>query len=103
MIKGIRDIAPLLACHFVDIESDKAALEKNKKLVNANAQRLGLYHKYLGLLHDSWFIKATLTPDRFSIILNEFTTHVFSDVIVDRKKLNIEHDKLVFLSSWILK
>src|SRR5690606_29598361 len=81
---------------FVDLEIDATTFEKNNKLVADNAQRLGLYHKYLGLLHDSWFIETNITTDQFSITLNDFTTHVFSDVIVDKKKLNIDHDKLVF-------
>lgn len=96
MRRNIQDIAPLLANHFVDVESDSSTFEKNYKLVADNAKRLGLYHKYLGLLHDSWFIKTNLTADKFSITLNDFTIHVFSDVIVDKKKLGINHDKLVF-------
>jgi len=96
MTRNIQDIAPLLADHFVDIESDARTLEDNNKLVADNAKRLGLYHKYLGLLHDSWFIDTNITADKFSITLNDFTTHVFSDVIVDKKNLNIDHHKLVF-------
>jgi hypothetical protein len=56
MTSNIQSIAPLLADHFVDFESDKKTLKDNYKLVADNAQRLGLYHKYLGLLHDSWLI-----------------------------------------------
>jgi hypothetical protein len=96
MTRNIQNIAPLLADHFVDIESDTTTFEENNKLVADNAQRLGLYHKYLGLLHDSLFIQTNITADKFSITLNDFTTHVFSDVIVDKKKLNIDHNKLVF-------
>ena len=96
MTSNIQDIAPLLADHFVDIEIDATTFEENKKMVEDNAQRLGLYHKYLGLLHDSWFIKTNNTGDKFSITLNDFTTHVFSDVIIDKKKLNIDHNKLIF-------
>lgn len=96
MTRNIQDIAPLLADHFLDIEIDTKTLEKNNKLVTDNAQRLGLYHKYLRLLHDSWFIKTKITEDKFSITLNDFTTHVFSEVIVDKKNLDLDHDKLVF-------
>jgi hypothetical protein len=96
MTRNIQDIAPLLADHFVDIESDATTFEKNNKLVSDNSKRLGLYHKYLGLLHDSWFIKTNSTVDKLSITLNDFTIRVFSDVIVDKKKLDIDHDKLVF-------
>ncbi len=96
MTRNIQDIAPLLADHFVDVETNATVLKKNNKLVTANEQRLGLFYKYLGRLHDSWFIKTNITADKFSVILNDFTTHVFSDVIVDKKKLNIDHDKLIF-------
>jgi hypothetical protein len=96
MTRNIKDIAPLLADIFVDFESDVTTFDKNNKLVSENSQALGLYHKYLGLLHDSWFITTTITANKFSIILNDFTTHVFADVIVDRKKLIIDHDTLVF-------
>jgi hypothetical protein len=41
-------------------------------------------------------IKTNITSDKFSTTLNDFTTHVFSNVIVDKKKLDIAHDKLVF-------
>lgn len=96
MTKNIQDIAPLLAYHFMHIENDATALDENNKLLAENSKRLGLYHKYLGLLHDSWFIKTNITDDIFSITLNDFATHVFSDVMVDKKKLKIDHDKLVF-------
>src|SRR5690606_26146787 len=76
MTRNIQDIAPLLADHFVDFESDVKTFEENNKLVADNAQRLGLYHKYLGLLHDSWNIKTNITTDKFSITLNEFTTQI---------------------------
>jgi hypothetical protein len=96
MRKKIQHISPLLADHFVDTEIDTMTIERNKKLVTDNADRLGQYYKYLGLLHDSWLIKTNITANRFSIILNDFTTHVFSDVIVERKKIKIDHEKLVF-------
>ena len=96
MTRNIQDIALLLADHFIDIEIDDKVFEENNKLVEENAQRLGLYYKYLGLLHDSWFINSNITENKFSITLNDFTTHVFSDVIVDKKKIEIEHSKLVF-------
>src|SRR5690606_14587107 len=96
MTRNIQDIAPLLADHFVDFESDVKTLEENNKLVADNAQRLGLYHKYLGLLHDRSNIKTNNTTVRYSTTLHEFTTHVFSNVIVDKKKIKIDHHNLVF-------
>ncbi|MEO6285374.1 MAG: hypothetical protein ABIN80_09450 [Dyadobacter sp.] len=96
MTKNIINVAPLLADHFVDIEIDANTFEENEKLVTENAHRLGLYYKYLGLLHDSWFIGTKITANKLTIKLNDFTTHVFSEVIVDKKKLDIDHEKLVF-------
>ncbi|MEJ7643431.1 MAG: hypothetical protein WKF87_02445 [Chryseolinea sp.] len=96
MATKIQDVAPLLADHFVDIEISTTTFKKNETLIHDNAQLLGLYRKYLGLLHDCWFINTKISDDQFSITLNDFTTHVFSDVIVEKKKLNIKHDKLVF-------
>lgn len=65
-------------------------------MVRINESRLGLYHKYIGHLHDSWILKTELTRDKFSLFLNDFATHVFADVIVAEKGLEIEHDKLIF-------
>lgn len=96
MSSKIQDIAPILADQFIDIEADQQGLKLNKILIDDNAIRLGLYYKYLGLLHDSWFIQSNIFDDKYTIILNDFTTHVFADVIVDRKGLNINHDKLIF-------
>lgn len=96
MKKRIQDLAPLLADDFVDFEANTKTRKKYLKLVTDNSHRLGGYKKYLGLLHDSWIIRTNVTKENFSITLNDFTTHVFSDVIVERQKLKIEHDKLVF-------
>ncbi len=96
MKNRIQDLAPLLADDFIDFEVNSKTRKKYSKLIDENSQRLGLYHKYLGLLNDSRFVKTNITSDKFSITLNDFTTHVFSDVIVDKNKLGIDHDKLVF-------
>jgi len=96
MPRNIKEIAPVLAYYIVDIENEALTFDENNNLIAANIQRLGLFHKYLELLHDSQIIKINITADTFSITLNDFTTHVFSDVIVEKKKLDIEHEKLVF-------
>lgn len=96
MLLTIQKLAPLLACHVVDVEIDQQTVNYYWKLVEDCAPRLGLYHKYWGLLHDSWFISSKITKRKFSIRLNDFTTHVFSDVVVARNGLKIDHDNLVF-------
>jgi hypothetical protein len=96
MTKNIQDVVPLLADIFLDLEADSTLFNRNQKLVSDNSKRIGLYYKYLGLLHDSWVLKTNITSDKFSITLNDFTTHVFADAIIEKHSLNIEHDKLVF-------
>lgn len=93
MKNRIQDIAPLLAEDFIDFDINR---EKQIQLATDNSQRLGLLKKYLGLLHDSSIIRSNASNDKFSITLNDFTTHVFADVIVNRQKLKIKHAKLVF-------
>jgi hypothetical protein len=96
MTRKIQELAPLLADNFVDYETEQATFENNEKIVNDNISRLGHFHKYLGRLHDSWVLETNLTADKFSIILNDFTTHVFADALIDKKKIEIDHDKLIF-------
>ena len=96
MRNQIQNIAPLLADDFVDFEVNKKTRKEYLKLITDNSNQLGLYQKYLGVLHDSWVINTNITQDIFSITLNDFTTHVFADVINDKQKLKINHDKLVF-------
>lgn len=96
MKNRIQDIAPFLASAFVDFEVNTKTKKEYLKLVTDNSHRLGVYGKYLGLLHDSWVIQTDVTKEKMSITLNDFTTHVFADVINSRQKLKIKHDKLVF-------
>jgi hypothetical protein len=95
--KNILTVAPFLADEFVDIDEPTFDNSTYEKLLQDNQQRLGLFGKYLvGLLHDSWVIDIKQTDNLFSVLLNDFSTHVFADAIIDKKKLTIEHDKLVF-------
>jgi hypothetical protein len=96
MKRKIQDIAPLLADHFLDVEIKTSTFEIYNSFLSKNAHRIGIYYKYLGVLHDSWFIDSVFSDSNFSIILNDFTTHVFSDVIIEKKNLFIEHEKLIF-------
>ena len=96
MTRKIQDLAPLLADNFLDFDTEKTLHENNQKLVADNVSLFGLFHKYLGRLHDSWVLETSITPEKFSITLNDFTTHVFADTIVEKKNLKIDHDKLVF-------
>lgn len=95
MNKNIQSIAPLLAAHFVDDE-DSEIYEIHTELINKNELRIGLFKKYIGSLSDSWILKTEIAQRKFSILLNDFATHVFADAIIERKGLKIDHDKLIF-------
>jgi hypothetical protein len=97
--KNIMLAAPLLARYFIDFEESVLNIpnKKYKILLNKNKHRLGLLSKYLDCkLHDSWVLKIKKTKNNYSIFLNDFSTHVFADALIERKGLKIDHDKLVF-------
>jgi len=95
--RNIQTIAPFLADNFVDLEEPIFDRDEYSKMLKHNSARLGLFEKYLICkLHDSWVIELTHDLDSLKITLNDFSTHVFADAIVERKKINIPHDKLVF-------
>ena len=96
MTQNIQDKAALLAYHILDQEMDSAFLEKNNVLIAENTHKLGNYSKYLGRLHDSCILQTEISENHFLMVLNDFATHVFSDVLVEKKQLNIDHKKLVF-------
>jgi hypothetical protein len=98
MRNRIQEIAPILAEHLIEFENDSETIKNYYEYLNSHSQRLGLYYKYLPLLHDSWFIETKLTENKFEIILNEYTTFIFATALNHKKSLKINHDKLVFPS-----
>ena len=95
--RNIQTIAPFLADGFIDLEKPIFDTDEYSTFLNKNADRLGLFKKYLICkLHDSWVIDTNVSDNLFSITLNDFSTHVFADAIIERKNLSIDHDKLVF-------
>jgi hypothetical protein len=96
-IKNIQTIAPMLADDFIDFEESIFDTDKYSEFLRDRKSKLGLFTKYLVCkLHDSWVIETNLTDKQFSITLNDSSTHVFADAIVDRFSLSIDHDKLTF-------
>ena len=96
MTVNIKDVSPLLAPHFLDIEADPSLFKINNKLINEHSDKIGLYSKYLGHLHDSLILQTDLTLNKFSLILNDFTTYSFASAIVEKHAITIDHDKLIF-------
>jgi hypothetical protein len=67
------------------------------KFLNDNSNILKNFNKYLFcLLHDSWIIDLEIKSDLLILTLNDFSTHVFADAIVDKFNIDIEHEKLIF-------
>ena len=96
MKRNIKDVSPLLAPHFLDIEADPSLFKINDRLVKEHSHKIGLYSKYLGHLHDSLILQTDLTSNRFSLILNDFTTYSFASAIVEKHTIAIDHNKLIF-------
>ena len=96
MNRKIQDIAPLLADDFVDFEIDLLTIENYRKLLDQEKHRIGLYYKYIPLLHDSGVIETKIMENKFSLTLNEFTRFVFASALIDKKGLNIDKEKMTF-------
>lgn len=96
-VKYIQDIVPFLAEDFLDILESNFDLNKYQNLIKNNSNILKNFTKYIPCkLHDSWIIDFKLNSEKLIITLNDFTTHVFSDAIVDKYDIKIDHKKLVF-------
>lgn len=94
MKKNVLDIAPQLAYYLLD--DVETSVFDSVDLPDSAKHRIGRYYEHFGLLHDSWILKTTVTPQNFQISLNDFTTHVFAEALVLKKRLNIKDERLVF-------
>ena len=95
--RNIIEIAPFLAEDFVDLDEPIFDLKQYSRFLEDNSDQLGTLKKYLiGKLHDSWITNFELDEEKIQIKLNDFSIHVFSDAIVERFDIKIDHDKLVF-------
>jgi adenine-specific DNA methylase len=97
--KNIRNISSKLAYFIVDIEDEvaKEAFSDEEKLINANKERLGTFTRYSkSFLHDSEVLRSEVSATGYVLLVNDFTTHVFADAIVETKGVHIPHEELVF-------
>jgi len=95
--RNIQTIAPFLAGDFVDLEQPIFDTDKYSVFLTENSNRFKNFKKYLiWKLHDSWITDFEIKSDKFKLNLNDFTTHVFADAIVEKFQVDVEHDKLVF-------
>ena len=95
--RNIQTIAPFLADDFVDLEEPIFDTDKYSIFLDNNADRLGFFKKYLICkLHDSWVININQDNDKFKITLNDFSTYVFADTIIEKYNLPIDSDQISF-------
>jgi hypothetical protein len=95
--KNILTVAPFLADDFVEISEIVFDVDQYKQFIRDNKHRLGLFGKYLICkFHDSRIIETNVTDKVFSITLNDFSTYVFADAIIERNNLSIDSDNISF-------
>ena len=95
--RNIQTIAPFLADDFVDLEESIFDTEEYSRFLNQNSDRLGIFKKYsFCKLHDSWIIGIKTEKDKFEMTLNDFSTFVFADTIIEKYKLPIDPEKISF-------
>lgn len=95
--RNIQRIAPFLADDFVDLDEPIFNTDTYSILLDKNANRLGTFKKYLICkLHDSWVIDSKQDNDIFTITLNDFSTYVFADTLIEKSNLSIDSDHISF-------
>lgn len=96
MVKNIKEAAPLLAYYFIDEDLNASLFEANKRMTDRWTHRLGLFRKYIGVLHDSPIIESEIADAKFSLVLNDFETHLFACTVAAKNHDAVDHDRLVF-------
>jgi hypothetical protein len=95
--RNIQTIAPFLADDFVDLDEPIFDTDRYSIFLDNNAIRLGTFKKYLICkLHDSWVIDTKQDNDRLTISLNDFSTYVFADTLIEKLNLPIDSDHISF-------
>jgi hypothetical protein len=95
--QNIITFAPLLAGDFVEVSDDFFNIEEYQIFIETNKSKLGHFAKYLICkLHDSLIIETETTDTKFSIVLNDISTYVFADTIIERNNLTIDTDNISF-------
>lgn len=95
--RNIQTIAPYLADDFVDLDEPILNTGTYSIFLDNNANRLGTFKKYLICkLHDSWVIDTKQDNDIFTITLNDFSTYVFADTLIEKFNLTIDSDHISF-------
>lgn len=95
--RNIQTIAPFLADDFIDLDEPIFDTDKYAVFLDNNSNRLGTFKKYLICkFHDSWITDVNESIDKFRLTLNDFSTYVFADKIIERYNLPIDSDNIAF-------
>ncbi len=96
-MKNIKEIAPFLADDFIDLEESIFDVDYYAVFLEEKAEKLGILKKYLICkFHDSSIINISQNINQFTIKINDFSTHVFADAIIEKFNLTINHENLLF-------
>jgi hypothetical protein len=95
--KTINTIAPLLADSFLELDRTIFNDDKYWDYIKKNSKRIGAFKNYLICkLCESSVISITRETDSLSIKLNDFSTYIFADAIIDRFELPVDSGDIVF-------
>lgn len=95
--RNIQTIAPFLADDFIDLEKPIFDTNKYCKSLTENSDRLGIFKKYLICkLHGSWIIDIKHDINILTIELNDFSTYVFADTLIEKYELPIDSNHISF-------
>lgn len=95
--RNIQTIAPLLADDFVDLDEPIFNTDEYLIFLDDDANQLKAFKKYLiSKLHDSWIIDFNQEFDKLRITLNDFSTYLFADTLIQKYELPIDPDHLSF-------
>lgn len=95
--RNIKETAPFLADDFIDLEESIFDTELYANFLIKNSEKLGSFKKYLICkLHDSWIINFINQNDSLQIELDDFSTYVFANSIIDKFELPINADDISF-------
>lgn len=94
---NIQTVAPFLANQFIDSETPTSDYTAYESFLTQHAEQLGPFQKYLiGKLHDSKVLEIAHNHEQHRIVLNDFTTWVFAEALLSKKKPALHPESFTF-------
>ena len=95
--RNIQTTAPFLADVVIELHEPIFDISKYSFFLDNNSNRLGKLKKYLICkLHDSRIIEVNESIDKFRLSLNDYTTFIFANKIIDKNNLPIKSNNISF-------